>query len=327
MMDVVASDRQAGLEGKTTPGDKSYISVIIPAHNEASVIGGVVRGVFQALGQAQYKFRVLVIDDGSDDQTAQVAAAAGARVISHPYNIGNGAAVKTGIRSASGDILVMLDGDGQHAPEDIPRLLEKLGPYDMVVGARTRESDTEFHRDVANRLYNWFATYVCGRKIDDLTSGFRAIKADIARGFVYLLPNTFSYPTTITLAVVRSGYSLAYVPVKTARRVGKSKIKLLRDGSRFLLIILKIATFFSPMKVFLPASVLMFLTGFGYGLFKVFALGERYGPTSAMLMAVAVLVFLVGLVSEQVAQLRFDRSEAWGRAGTMEGSARELDQD
>jgi glycosyltransferase involved in cell wall biosynthesis len=326
-MDVLASDRQAGLEGKTTPGNKPYISVIIPGHNEASAIGGVVRGVFQALGQAQYKFRVLVIDDGSDDQTARVAAAAGARVISHPYNIGNGAAVKTGIRSASGDILVMLDGDGQHAPEDIPRLLEKLGPYDMVVGARTRESDTEFHRDVANRLYNWFATYVCGRKIDDLTSGFRAIKADIARGFVYLLPNTFSYPTTITLAVVRSGYSLAYVPVKTARRVGKSKIKLLQDGSRFILIILKIATFFSPMKVFLPASVLMFLTGFGYGLFKVFALGERYGPTSAMLMAVAVLVFLVGLVSEQVAQLRFDRSEAWGRVGAMEGSARELDQD
>ena len=327
MMDVLASDRQAGWEDKTTPGNKPYISVIIPGHNEAFVIGGVVRGVFQALGQAHYQFRVLVIDDGSDDETAQVAAAAGARVISHPYNIGNGAAVKTGIRSASGDILVMLDGDGQHAPEDIPRLLEKLGPYDMVVGARTRESDTEFHRDVANRLYNWFATYVCGRKIDDLTSGFRAIKADIARGFVYLLPNTFSYPTTITLAVVRSGYSLAYVPVKTARRVGKSKIKLLQDGSRFLLIILKIATFFSPMKVFLPVSVLMFLTGLGYGLFKVLALGERYGPTSAMLMTTAVLVFLVGLVSEQVAQLRFDRSEARGRVGIMEGSLRGLDQD
>jgi hypothetical protein len=162
---------------------------------------------------------------------------------------------------------------------------------------------------MANRIYNWLATYICGRKIEDLTSGFRAIKADIARGFVYLLPNTFSYPTTLTLAIVRSGYSLAYVPIKTARRVGRSKIKLLQDGSRFLLIILRIATFFSPMKVFLPASVLMFLVGFGYGLFKVIFLNSRYGPTSAMVMTVAVLVFLMGLVSEQVAQLRFGRSD------------------
>lgn len=327
MMVVPASDHHSVGGDKRTRGSLPYVSVIIPGYNEAPVIGGVVRGVFQVLGQTDYRFGVLVIDDGSDDGTAQVAEAAGARVVGHPYNIGNGAAVKTGIRNARGDILVMLDGDGQHAPEDIPRLLEKLGPYDMVVGARTHASDTEFHRDIANRLYNGFATYVCGRKVDDLTSGFRAIKANIARGFVYLLPNTFSYPTTITLATVRSGYSLAYVPIKTARRVGKSKIRLLQDGSRFLLIILKIATFFSPMKVFLPASVLMFLTGFGYGLFKVFVLRERYGPTSAMLMAVAVLVFLVGLVSEQVAQLRFDRSEAWGRAGAMDGSARELDQD
>jgi len=180
---------------------------------------------------------------------------------------------------------------------------------DMVVGARTHESDTSIHRDVANRIYNWFATYVCGRKIEDLTSGFRAVKADIARGFVYLLPNTFSYPTTITLATVRSGYSLAYVPIKTVRRVGRSKIRLLRDGSRFVLIILKVATLFSPLKVFVPASLLMFLLGFGYGLFKVILLGARYGPTSAMLMTVSVLVFLVGLVSEQVAQLRFDRVE------------------
>lgn len=327
MVRVPASTQHAQGEDQLVYGDRPYISVIIPACNEAPVIGDVVRRVFQTLGRTGHAFGVLVVDDGSGDGTAQVAEAAGARVVRHPYNIGNGAAVKTGIRNARGEILVMLDGDGQHAPEDIPRLLEKLGPYDMVVGARTQESDTDIHRDVVNRLYNWFATYVCGRKIDDLTSGFRAIKADIARGFVYLLPNTFSYPTTITLAAVRSGYSLAYVSIKTTRRVGKSKIKLLRDGSRFLLIILKIATFFSPMKVFLPASGLMFLTGLGYGLYKVFALGGRYGPTSAMLMATAVLVFLVGLVSEQVAQLRFDRSEAIGSIPDFEGSAREFNLD
>ena len=285
------------------------ISVIIPAYNEGAVIGDVVSQVHGTLHSYNDNYEVLVVDDGSTDQTAAFAQEAGAQVIQHPYNIGNGAAVKTGIRNAQGEVIVMLDGDGQHDPADIPRLLEKVGPYDMVVGARSKESETGIHRDAANRIYNWLASYICGRKIEDLTSGFRAVKADIARGFMYLLPNEFSYPSTITLALVRSGYSLAYIPIRTARRVGKSKIRLLQDGSRFFLIILKIATFFSPMKVFLPASVLMFSVGFGYGLYKVVALNARYGPTSAMLMTMAILVFLVGLVSEQVAQLRFDKSD------------------
>lgn len=301
--------------------EKSSVSVIIPAHDESAAIGQVVSRVCRVLQAREGSFEVIVVDDGSGDETGAIAEKAGARVIRHPYNIGNGAAVKTGIRNACGEIVVMLDGDGQHAPEDIPRLLEKLGPYDMVVAARTPESETGFHRDIANWIYNRLASYVCERKIEDLTSGFRALKANIARGFVYLLPNTFSYPATITLAVVRSGHSLAYVPVKTSRRVGRSKIRLIRDGSRFLLIILRIATFFSPMKVFLPASVLMFLLGFGYGLYKVIALGARYGPTSAMLMTTSILVFLVGLVSEQVAQLRFDRSEPFTVAQPLQGRA------
>ena len=289
------------------------VSVIIPAYNEAGSISSVIHRVTEVLADQALALEIVVVDDGSSDDTATVAQAAGATVIQHPYNIGNGAAVKTGIRHARGNILVMLDADGQHPPEDIPRLLEKLDKYDMVVGARTRDSDSRLHRDLANQVYNWLASYVCGRKIEDLTSGFRAIKANIARRFVYLLPNTFSYPTTITLATVHSGYSLTYVPILAARRVGKSKIKLFRDGSRFFLIIAKIATLFSPLKVFIPASILMFLVGFGYGLFKVLFLSQRYGPTSAMLMTVAVLIFLVGLVSEQVAQLRFDRSESTNR--------------
>ncbi|MCB0162652.1 MAG: glycosyltransferase family 2 protein [Anaerolineae bacterium] len=291
------------------------ISVIMPAFYEEAVIASVIERVHTVLQELDQTYEIIVVDDGSQDETARRAHEAGARVIAHPYNIGNGAAIKSGIRHAQGEILIMLDADGQHLPEDIPRLLEQLQTYDMVVGARTHESDSDWHRDLANKIYNWFASYVCGRQIDDLTSGFRAMKGHIARGFVYLLPNTFSYPTTLTLAVVRSGYTLRYVPIKAARRVGKSKIKLFKDGPRFLLIILKVATFFSPLKVFIPASIAMFAVGVGYGLFKVLFLSSRYGPTSAMLMTVAVLVFLVGLVSEQVAQLRFEVRE---RAGTQE---------
>lgn len=286
------------------------ISVIIPAYKEEAGIGGLIsrlRGVMDAVGRS---YEVLVVDDGSPDDTAGSAQRAGARIVRHPYNMGNGAAVKTGIRNARGEILVMLDADGQHPPEYIPELLEKVTTYHMAVGARTRTSDTSFHRGLANTVYNRLATYVSGRRIDDLTSGFRAVRAHVAREFVSLLPNTFSYPTTITLATIRSGYGLTYVPIKAAKRAAhsKSKIKLVRDGSRFLLIIFKIATLFSPMKIFLPASVLTFLLGFGYGLYKVVVLNERYGPTSAMLMTMAALMFLIGLVSEQITQLRFDYS-------------------
>jgi glycosyltransferase involved in cell wall biosynthesis len=282
----------------------------MPAFQEEQGIPPLLERVGAVMNGLGRPWEVLVIDDGSTDATAERARAAGARVISHPYNIGNGAAIKTGIREARGSIIVMMDADGQHDPADIPRLLEPLGQYDMVVGARTRDSETSLHRDLANKIYNGFASYICNRRIEDLTSGFRAIRAAAARAFLYLLPNTYSYPTTLTLAIVRSGRSLKYVPVKTARRVGRSKIRLLRDGTRFFFIILKIATLFSPMKVFLPVSVLMFLAGIGYGLIRIFYFAAGYGPTSAMLITMSVVVFMVGLVSEQVAQLRFDRSES-----------------
>jgi glycosyltransferase involved in cell wall biosynthesis len=299
------------------------ISVIIPAHNEAASIGDIVSRSGSVLDSCSLSYEIIVIDDGSEDDTARIARSAGATVIRHPYGIGNGAAIKTGIRNTRGDILVMLDGDGQHAPEDIPSLLEVMNAYDMAVGARNRFSATPLHRDFANAIYNKFATYVCKRKIDDLTSGFRAIKTAIAREFVSLLPNTFSYPTTLTLAVVRSGYSLAYVPIATARRIGKSKIRLLKDGARFFLILLKIATLFSPMRVFLPVSFFMFALGLGYGLFRILTLNGRYGPTSAMLMTMSVVVFMVGLVSEQVAQLRYERTEHQSPAPLPKETAKE----
>lgn len=288
------------------------ISVIVPAYNEGEGIGRVVEKIRAAVTLLDEHHEIIVVDDGSEDETAQKAGEAGARVIQHPYNIGNGAAVKTGIRHARGSILVTIDGDGQHNPEDIPRLVERIGVYDMVVGSRNRESDTAAHRDIANMVFNTLASYVAGRKIEDLTSGFRAVKTRIARQFLYLLPNKFSYPSTITLSVVRAGYSLGYEAIRFSRRGGnsKSKIRPLQDGMRFLMIILKIAVFYAPLKIFGPLSLFIFLLGVGYGLVRILAFNAPYGQTSALLMSTAVLTFLVGLVSEQIAQLRFDRSES-----------------
>jgi glycosyltransferase involved in cell wall biosynthesis len=293
---------------KITP----HISVIIPAFNEGLVIGNVIKNIRAAVNKLDKHHEIIVIDDGSADNTVQSAREAGAIVIQHPYNIGNGAAVKTGIRHARGKILVTIDGDGQHDPNDIIKLVNQIGPYDMVVGSRNRESDTAAHRDVANMVFNSLATYISGRKIEDLTSGFRAVKTHIARQFVYLLPNQFSYPSTITLSIVRAGYSLGYESIRFLRREGKtkSKIKPLQDGLRFLMIILKIAIFYAPLKIFVPLSIFIFFLGVSYGLMRIFVLSAPYGQTSALLMSTAVLTFLVGLVSEQIAQLRFDRSES-----------------
>jgi glycosyltransferase involved in cell wall biosynthesis len=290
--------------------ENSQVSVIIPAKNEAQGIGAIIEKVRRVLDGTGRSHEIIVVDDGSTDGTAEKADEAGATVLCHPYNIGNGAAIKTGIRYARGGAIVMLDADGQHPPEAIPSLLELLKKYHMVVGARTSNSETSLHRNLANRVYNSFASYVCGRPIEDLTSGFRAIRAGAAKEFVSLLPNTFSYPATITLAIVRSGYSLSYFPIRSPKRSpgSKSKIKLFRDGSRFFLILFKITTLFSPMKIFLPAGVFTFLAGLSYGLYKIFMLDSRYGPTSQMLIVFSALIFLIGLVSEQITQLRFDRS-------------------
>ncbi len=288
----------------------SKVTVILPAKNEAAALPGVLERLRDVLAQrpAGETHEILVVDDGSDDGTADVAARAGARVERHPYSMGNGAAVKSGIRAARGDVLVVMDADGQHDPDDVPRLLDALSGFQMVVGARTRGTGTGLHRRFANWIYNALAGYVTGRKIDDLTSGFRAVRADVARRFVYLLPNTFSYPTTITLACFRAGLAVRYVPIQARKRVGRSHIRLFRDGARFVIIILKVTTIFSPMKVFLPASAFAFLAGMGWYIWT-YSQFQRFTNASQLAFVLAIVLFALALISEQVAALRFDRSE------------------
>lgn len=280
------------------------VTVIIPAYNEEQSVGKTVT----RLKTLYPEFEILVVDDGSTDDTLKVAMEAGANVWPHPYNIGNGAAVKTGLRCAKGEWVVMMDADGQHNPEDIAKLLEHKDQFDMVVGARGKSSETSFHRDLANTFYNYFASYVTKFKIKDLTSGFRLMRLSTVKQYIYLLPNTFSYPSTITMAYLRSGRSVKYVPVKTSARTGKSKIKLAQDGVRFLLIITKIATLFSPLRVFLPISSLLFLVGVGY-YFYTFLSSNRFTNMSALLINSSLIVFMIGLVAEQISQMRYDKIE------------------
>jgi glycosyltransferase involved in cell wall biosynthesis len=283
----------------------SKISIIIPAHNEAENIGTLVREIRSVYPEAE----VIVVNDGSTDQTAKAAHEAGAEVYSHPYNIGNGAAIKSGIRAASGDILVFMDADGQHKPEDVARLLELFPEYDMVVGARSFSGQASFGRAIGNKVYNWLGSYVAKFPIHDLTSGFRAVKADIAHGFLYLLPNTYSYPTTLTLGVLRSGRSLKYIPIQArSRKRGTSGIKLFRDGVRFFMIIIRICTLYSPMRVFLPVSLAMVLLGLINYAITYFSQG-RFTNMSALLFTNGVLVFMMSLISEQISQMRFERRQ------------------
>jgi len=280
------------------------ISVILPAYNEEKAIPGVIGGI----KGLNIGCEILVVDDASTDNTAKVAHEAGARVICHPYNKGNGASIKTGVREAKGSIVVMMDADGQHDPKDIPSLLEHIGEYDMVVGARGKDSQNCLHRYVANKIYNLFARYLCGMKILDLTSGFRAVKKDVVRKFLYLFPNGFSYPTTITMSLIRAGYNVKYIPMSASKRVGRSKINLFRDGVRFFVIILRIGTLFKPIKVFLPVSCFCTLLGLGYYIYTFFAF-HRFTNMSLLLLLSGINIFLLGLIAEQIAQSRLKQTE------------------
>ena len=280
------------------------LSIVIPAKNEGGAIGTVVSKAREQYADAE----IIVVDDGSSDDTAKAAAAAGAIVISHPESLGNGAAVKSGARAASGDVIAFMDGDGQHDAGELTPLLEQLdNGYEMAIGARNTGSHASVGRLFANGLYNGIASMMSGRKILDLTSGFRVARAEKFKQFLYLLPNGFSYPTTITMAFLRSGYPITFEPIVAAKRVGKSHIRPIRDGVRFLIIIFKIATLYSPLKIFLPTSSLFFATGVGYYAYTYFTTG-RFTNMSLLLFSAAVIVFLIGLISEQITALTYSRS-------------------
>ncbi|MDP6579009.1 MAG: glycosyltransferase family 2 protein [Vicinamibacterales bacterium] len=277
-------------------------SVVIPAFNEAAVIGQVVT----ALKTAASWHEVIVVDDGSNDDTSARAREAGATVITHPYNKGNGAAVKTGLRHASGDFILISDGDGQHAALNGVRLVEMLGDYDLVVGARSGASQATTGRRIGNRILNGLATYLSGRPIPDLTSGLRAARREHLLEFIHLLPNGFSTPTTTTLSFIKAGYNVAFEPAEATPREGQSKIRLAPDGVKFFLILLRVVTLFSPLRIFVPVSLVALALGVGYAAWTI-ATQMHVTNSSVMLVVLGVIIFLIGLVSDQIAALRFER--------------------
>jgi glycosyltransferase involved in cell wall biosynthesis len=281
--------------------EPSAVSVVIPAYNEADVIADVVA----SLARSDAWHEIIVVDDGSSDATASRAAAAGAAVVQHPYNKGNGAAIKSGIRRATADFVLIIDGDGQHRPEDARRLASRLGEYDLVIGARATATQATFARRVGNGALNSLASYLTGRQIPDLTSGFRGARREYLREFLHLLPNGFSSPTTTTLAFIKAGYNVVFEPVEARNRIGQSKIRLASDGAKFFMIVLKIVTIFSPLRVFLPLAAISVLAGLGYGIWNVVA-HARIPNGAVLLILFGVMVFLVGLVSEQISALRFE---------------------
>lgn len=282
------------------------ISVVLPAKNEATGLRLTLPRIREYCPQAE----IIVVDDGSSDDTADAAAKLGARVLSAPYSMGNGAAIKRGVRAAGGEVVVFMDADGQHDPSSIPVLLKKLEEgYEMAVGARSASGQASIGRGIANALYNRIASWMTGQQIMDLTSGFRAVRARHFREFLHILPNGFSYPTTITMAFFRSAYPVAYVPIDVSARVGlPSHIRPIKDGVRFLLIIFKIATLYSPLKLFAPIGLGFFMTGLAYYSYTFFTEG-RFTNMSMLLFSAAVIVFLVGLVSEQITSLTYKRDQ------------------
>jgi glycosyltransferase involved in cell wall biosynthesis len=281
------------------------VSIVVPACNESQAIAALV----SELRHAGPWLEIIVVDDGSTDDTGRRASDAGARVVRHPYNKGNGASVKTGIRHASGDYVLILDADGQHRPADAKRLVARLAEYELVVGARSNATQAGSARRLGNALLNGIASYLTGQRIPDLTSGFRAARREHFLEFLHLLPNGFSTPTTTTLAFIKAGYSVCFEPIDARVREGRSKIRFGPDGVQFFVILLKVVTIYSPMRVFLPLSLASLAVGGAYALWTMVT-QSHVTNSSVLLILLSVIIFLVGLVSEQISSLRFERRDS-----------------
>jgi glycosyltransferase involved in cell wall biosynthesis len=316
----VAAEPQALTPPLVHAGNSSRIkrlSIVVPARNESLNMAGLLDELNEVLGELDLPFcEVIVVNDGSTDDTAQLACDRDAKVVTHAVGLGNGAAVKRGIREAKGDWILLLDGDGQHPPHEIPAMIREGELHDLVVASRGGTGGS-IHRNIANQVYNRFASYVSGRKIPDLTSGYRLMRADVAKSLVWLLPNTFSYPTTITMSMIRGGWSVGFHPFQVRPRLGKSHVRLVADGSRFFVIILRIATMFAPLRVFIPAAM---ITG-GVGLawyFNTWIQDGRFTNMALLLLTQAMLLFALGLIAEQIAALRFQGLAQAGSPGTSQ---------
>lgn len=284
---------------------KNNLSIILPAKNESASL----KLLLPELSSLYSNAEIIVVNDGSTDETKELCHELKVKVVSHPYSKGNGAAIKTGARAASGDILVFMDADGQHSPEDIQRLIGGIKEgHEMVIGARDNTSHAGFLRRFANLFYNKLASYMTGHEIQDLTSGFRAVKAGVFKQFLYLLPNGFSYPTTITMALFRSGYSVRYIPISCEQRIGNSHIRLIKDGFKFLLIIFRLTALYSPLKIFAPVSFGLFFSGIFYYLYTYINYG-RFTNMSILILLTSVIIFLIGLLSEQITFLIYSQNQ------------------
>ncbi len=283
--------------------DRSRVSIILPAKNEAASLEYLLPELKNCFPDSE----IIVVDDGSTDKTGCICRSYDIKLARHPYSKGNGSAIKSGAREASGDILVFMDADGQHSVNDISGLLDTLeNGYDMVVGERLPTAQANYGRGVANKIYNRLASLISGREIHDLTSGFRVVKADKFKQFIYLLPNGFSYPTTITMAFLRAGYSVAYKTVDVKTRTGKSHISPIKDGARFFLIIFRVGVLYSPLKIFAPISLILFLFGCAHYSYTYYMF-SRFTNMSGLLFSIALIVFLIGLLSEQITMLLYSK--------------------
>jgi len=289
------------------------VSVVIPAKNEAASLPELLSDL-KKLGIVD---EIIVVNDGSTDDTSVICGDYSVVEVKHQYSKGNGASIKSGASAANGDVIVFMDADGQHQPRDIPRLLEKLSVgYDMVVGARDAKSQASIGRLAANTLYNKLSSWIVDQNIPDLTSGFRVVKADKFRQFLYLLPNGFSYPTTSTMAFFRAGLSVGYIPITALKREGNSHINYLKDGVRFLIIIFKVASLYSPLKLFTPISLVFFLLGLARYAFTYIE-SSTFTNMSALLFVTSVLIFLIGIVSEQITVLMYQRAAGERRSDRL----------